>query len=181
MNDDIERRLRQVTPRDASPELRPRVLAAVADQLQASTPLPSRRLRFRPAVAVAATLLASLALNYWVNDTIDRRLAIVLGPPPISRRAAEMADEIAAITDAATGRWAFERLAASRPRDDDVRVYAVRLQQMIQRLTADMNYTLNEAPQKNPQVDWNRRGSRDRHPVDAQCVLRLEHGYRART
>ena len=30
MNDDIERRLRQVTPRGAPPELRPRVLAAVA-------------------------------------------------------------------------------------------------------------------------------------------------------
>ena len=48
MNDDIERRLRQVTPRGAPPELRPRVLAAVADQLRLATPLPSRR-PFRPA------------------------------------------------------------------------------------------------------------------------------------
>jgi hypothetical protein len=179
MNDDIERRLRQVTPRDAPPELRTRVLAAVAGQLQADTPLPSRRRPFRPAIAVAASLLASLALNYWINDTIEGRLAIVLGPPPISRRAAEIADEIASITDPETGRWVYERLAASGPRDDDVREYAVRLQQMIQRLTADMKETVHEAPQKSPQMDWNRRGSRDCHPADAQCVLRLEHWYRA--
>ena len=79
MNDDIERRLRRVRPRGASPELRPRVLAAVAIQLGADAPQPSR-LRRRPGLAVAAAVIASLALNYWVNDSLDRRLAIALGP-----------------------------------------------------------------------------------------------------
>ncbi len=61
MNDNnIERRLRQVTARGASPELRPRVLAAVADQLRTGRPLPSRG-PLRPALAIAASLLAGLA------------------------------------------------------------------------------------------------------------------------
>jgi hypothetical protein len=179
MNEDVERQLRQVTPRGAPPELRSRVLAAVADQLRLATPLPSRRRPFRPALAVAASLVVSLALNYWVNDTIDRRLAIVLGPPPVPKQAAEIADEIAAITDPATGRWAYEQLAASRPRDDDARQYAVRLQQMIQQLTVDMKETANEATQKNPHMGRDRSGSCDRLPADAQCVLRLEHQYTA--
>src|SRR2546423_1485613 len=64
MNDEIERRLRQVTPRGAPPELRPQVLASVAVALNAVTLTPSRR-PLRPARAVAAAVLASLALNYW--------------------------------------------------------------------------------------------------------------------
>ena len=44
MNDnDIERRLRQVTPRGRITRASSRVLAAVADQLRTGTPLPSRR------------------------------------------------------------------------------------------------------------------------------------------
>ena len=172
MNDDIERRLRQVTPRGAPPELRSRVLAAVAGELHAVT--HSRRTH-RPGLAVAAALLAGLALNYWVNDTLDRRLAIVLGPPPVHRQAAEIAADVASITDPSTGQWVYERLAAGRPRDDDGRQYAVRLQQMIQQFTVDLKETADETPQKNPQMDRDRRGSRDRHPADAQRVLRLEH------
>jgi hypothetical protein len=137
MNDNIERRLRQVTARGASPELRPRVLAAVAGQLRLATPLPSRG-PLRLALAIAASLLAGLALNYWVNDAIDRRLAVVFGPRPVPKQAAELAAEIASITDPATGQWAYQRLAASHPRDDDAHQYAVRLQQMIQQLTVDI-------------------------------------------
>jgi hypothetical protein len=137
MNDDIEGRLQQMTPRGAPPELRPRVLAAVADQLRTGPPLPSHG-PLRPALAIAASLLAGLALNYWVNDAIDRRLAIVFGPRPVPRQAVEIAAEIASITDPATGQWAYQRLAASHPRDDDAHQYAVRLQQMIQQLTVDI-------------------------------------------
>jgi hypothetical protein len=50
----------------------------------------------------------------------------------------EIAAEIASITDPATGQWAYQRLAASHPRDDDAHQYAVRLQQMIQQLTVDI-------------------------------------------
>jgi len=172
MNDDIERRLRQVTPRGAPPELRPRVLAAVAGELNAAT--PSRRTH-RLALAVAAAVLAGLAVNSWVNDTIDRRLAIVLGPAPVHKQAAEIAADVASITDPSTGRWVYERLTAGRPHDDDARPYAVRLQQMIQQLTVDLKETPDEALQENSQMDRDLHGSGNRHPVDAQRVLRLEH------
>ncbi len=172
MSDEIEGRLRQVTPRGAPPELRPRVLAAVADAFDSVA--PPRRSR-GPGLAVAAALLFSLALNVLVTATLDRRLAVVLGPPLVSRQAAEIAADIASVTDPATGRWAYERLAAGRPRGDDARQYVLRLRQMIRQLTVDLEETADERPEENPQMDRDHRGSRDRHPADAQHVLRLEH------
>jgi hypothetical protein len=158
MNDDFERRLHQVTPLGAPAELRSRVLAAVAGPLQTPAPLPSRR-SFRPVLFVAASLLASLALNYWVNDRLDRRLAMVLGPQPERKQAAE--------------------IVVGGPAHDAARQYAVRLQQLIQQLTLDMKEMADEAPRKNSQVDRDRHGSRDHHPADAQCLLRVEYRYRA--
>jgi hypothetical protein len=175
MNEDIERRFRRVSPRGAPPELRPRVLAAIADELPPPISRPSRR-AFYPGLAAAAGVLIGVASNFWVTDALDRRLAIVLGPPPVSRQAEEIAAEVASITDPTTGRWAYERLVASRPPDHDARHYAIRLQQMIQELTFDPKETANEATHKNPQMDRDRRGSRDRRPVDAQCLVRLEYG-----
>jgi hypothetical protein len=172
--DDIERRLRQLTPRGAPPELRPRVLAAVAGQLHPAV-RPSSRRSLHSAVALVAGVLASLALNVWVNHTLDRRLALVLGPQPPRRQAAEIAADVASITDSSTGQWTYEHLAAARPHDDDTQSYAVRLQQMIQQLTVDREETADETPETNSQMDRDRRGSRDHRPVDTQCLLRLEH------
>ncbi len=172
MNDDIERRLRQVTPQGAPPELRSRVLAAVAGELNAAT--RSRR-TYRPLLAVAAAVLAALALNYWVNYTVDQRLAIVLGPPPVRIGAAEIAADVGAVADPSIGQWVYERLAASQPPGDDALRYAVRLRQMIQQLTVDLKETSDEASQENSQMDRDRRRSGNRHPADAQRVLRLEH------
>ena len=172
MSDEIEGRLRQVTPRGAPPELRPRVLAALADELGSVAP-PRRSPR--PGLAVAAALLFSLALNVLVTHTLDRRLAVVLGPPPVPRQAAEIAAEIASVTDPATGRWAYERLAVGRPRGDHARRYVLRLRQMLRQFTVDLEETAHETPEENPQMDRDYRGSRDRHPADAQRVLRLEH------
>src|SRR4051794_15510191 len=104
MNDDIERRLRQATPRGAPPELRARALAAVAAELPSAEPAYSGR-PLRLAIATAASVLAGLWLNVWVTDRLDRRLAVVLGPPPVHRQAAEIAADIASITDPSTGRW----------------------------------------------------------------------------
>jgi hypothetical protein len=178
MNDEIERRLHQMTPRGAPAELRLRVLAAVDEPLRPVTPLPSRR-SFRPALAVAIGVLASLALNFWVSDQLDRRLAIVLGPPPVRQQAAEIAADIASITDSATGQWVYERLAADQPDHDAARRYAVRLQQLIQQLTLDFKEFADESPQQNPQGDLDRRGSRDQHPDASQCLLRVEYRLRA--
>jgi hypothetical protein len=178
MNDDIERRLREMTPRGAPPDLRALVLAAVGGPLGSATPPPFRR-SFRPGIAVAAALLASLALNFWVSERLDRRLAIVLGPPPVRKQAAEIAADVASITDSATGQWVYDLLAADRTQRDAARQYAVRLQQLIQQLSLDFKETADEAPRKNPQVDGDRRGSRDHRPADAQCLLRVEYRYRA--
>ncbi len=178
MNDDIERRLRQVTPMGTPGELRSRVMAAVAESLQVRAPLPARR-SFRPALAVAASLLASLALNFWVNDRLDRRLAIVLGPQLVRKQAADIAADVASITDLATGQWVYDRLGADHSEHDAARQYAVRLHQLIQQLTLDFKETADEAPRKNPQVDRDRHGRRDYHPADAQCLLRVEYRYRA--
>jgi hypothetical protein len=86
MNDDIERLLSRLTPRGAGPPLRPRVLAAVAGELQAAKPSPWLR---RAALGVAASLLVGIALNVYVSTTADRRLAQLLGPPPAAGRNAE--------------------------------------------------------------------------------------------
>ena len=178
MSDDLERRLRQVTPPGAPPELRHRVLAAVADELN-FTHRSRRPLRRVLALAVAAAVLVSLALNSVVSGSIDRRLAVVLGPRPVRRDAAEIAAEIASVTDAPTGQWAYERLAADQSSSDDALRYAVQLQQMIRQLTVDLEEITDETPRKNPHVDRDRSGSRDRRSADAQCVLRLEHRYTA--
>jgi hypothetical protein len=176
MNDDIERRLRRVTPRGAPPELRARVLDAVAAELRSAEPASSGRGRpLRLAIAIAAGVLASLWLNVWVNDRLDHRLAAVLGPPPVRKQAAELAADVSSITDRATGRWVYQRLVASRPDPDNARRYAIRLRQMIQQLTANLEETAHESPQKNPQMDRDHHGSRDRHRADLQCFLRLEH------
>jgi hypothetical protein len=181
MNQDIKGLLRQVTPGKLPPELRQRVLAAVEEELSATCPaaLQSRRTHPRrgtyAGLAVAASLLASLFLNHVVNTTVERRLAAVLGPQPIPRQAAEIASEIALLTDSRTGKWAFERLAAGRGRDDDAPIYPLRLRTMIHQLLADFQETSDESTQEDLQMDRNRRGSRDRHPPGAERSFRLEH------
>jgi hypothetical protein len=174
MNDDIERQLRQMSPQGAPRELRPRVLAAVATQLGAGAPLPARR-RLRPGLAVTAAVIASFALNYWVNDSLDRRLAIVLGPPPVDSQTTEIAADIASITDSATGECAYRQLTAARLASDEARPYAVRLEQMSKQVTVNLKETTDEALYKHPQMDRDRHRSDNRHPAGAQRLLRLEH------
>jgi hypothetical protein len=181
MNQNLERLLNQVTPRALPTELRERVLAAVGEELNPTCPTVSafpparRRLRLRPGLAVAASLLISLVLNYAVNTTLDRRLLAVLGPRPVPRHAAEIAADIAALTDSQTGAWAFDRLASSRGQEDDAHLYPIRLKRMIDQLTADTQETPDEAPQENLQMDRDRHGSRDRNPSGAQRILRMDH------
>jgi hypothetical protein len=51
----------------------------------------------------------------------NRRPVVVLGPPPVDSQTAEIADDIAAITDTAVGEWAYRQLAAARPAGDETR------------------------------------------------------------
>jgi len=108
-DDEMEQILRQVRPRGAGAALRSRVLAGVAGQLRAPS-RPRWERVFWP--AAAAAILLGVLLNYWVAKRGSERLARIMGPPAVSKRAAELAADIAAVTDEATGRWAYERLAA---------------------------------------------------------------------
>ena len=180
MNDDIERRLCAVTPRGAPLELRARVLAAVGAQVRRADANRSRWPR-RLAIGglLALGLFGGVVANIWVNDELDRRLAIVLGPPPVQIRAAEIAADVASITDPATARWVYERLAAGRPREGGPREYATRLRGLVQQFTVDLEENANEATRKNRQMDRDRRSSCDRHPAHAQCLLRVEYRHTA--
>jgi hypothetical protein len=173
MSDDIEDRLARLTPRGAPPELRGRVLNAVTSELR--TEARTHHTLFLWLVASAAAVLAGLALNVWVSAELDRRLTIVLGPPPVSGQVAEIAAEIAHVTNPAVGQWAYQRLAVVERHDDEAIQSASRLKQMIQQLTLDLGEIVDEAPQKDSRMDGDRHGSRDRGPARSQRLLRLEH------
>ncbi len=114
-DEEMEQVLGQVTSRGAGAALRPRVLAAVARELRAGSRPRWERVFWR---AAAAAILLGILLNYWVAKRGSEQLAQVMGRPAVSKQAAELAADIAAVTDEATGRWAYERLAAAcRPRD----------------------------------------------------------------
>ena len=110
-DEEMERILRQATPRGADAAIRPRILAAVARQVGAPARFRWERIYWP---AVAAAILLGVLLNYWVAVQGTARLARIMGPPAVSKQAADLAADIAAITDEATGRWAYDRLAASR-------------------------------------------------------------------
>lgn len=86
MNDDAEQLLERLKPRGVRPEVRPRVLAAVEDELRPASPW----LR-RSAMAVAASIFLGVALNVWVARAADRRMVRYFGDAPVvtqdSRRA----------------------------------------------------------------------------------------------
>jgi hypothetical protein len=177
MNNDIERRLSELRLPGPGPALRERVLAAVASELKfGGKPVRMRR-RFRisPALAIVACLGGSLLLNHLVSSALDRRLARLLGPPLVPRQAAELAAEIASITDAKTGRWALARLTACGSQGSDPRHHANRLQTLIRELTADVEGNPDETPQENSQVGRDLRGSRDHPASGAERLVRLEH------
>ncbi len=135
-DEEMERILRQATPRGADAALRGRVLAAVGcgEAVGPAVPAGSIPPSEEPAgtagptswervywPAVAAAILLGVLLNYWIAVEGKERLARIMGPPAVSKQAADVAADIAAITDEATGRWAYERLAASRRPPDPFR------------------------------------------------------------
>ena len=111
MNDgnQVEQRLRGLTPRGTDPGLRGRVLAAVGRELAADRVSPWGR---RLGLAVAASLLLGVVLNVWVNKASDRRLARLYGPPPVPRQIAEVAEAVASVTDAEIGSRMEQQLVA---------------------------------------------------------------------
>ena len=172
MNHDLEKRLEQMTPAGPPVELRSRVLAAVGEELRHGTPLPDRR-SFRPGLAAVAALLASLSLNFWVNDRLNQRLAAVFGPAATQNPGVEIATKKRPTGEPLRGQPG--RSPASRHERDAGHEYVVQLQYLIRQLTTDFKDIADEAPRKNPQVDRDHRGSRDYHRPAVERLLRLEH------
>jgi hypothetical protein len=141
MIDDMEQLLGRLTPRGVGAELRPRVLAAVANELRAepngwgdsctvapgggsATATPTTPWLRRSALAVAASLLVGIAMNLWASASAERRLAQLFGPPPLSKRAMEVAKAVEEITDPQTAQWVYQRLTTPRPTGDASAAYA---------------------------------------------------------
>jgi hypothetical protein len=273
MNDDVEQRLSRLTPRGVGPELREKVLGAVAGELQAATkivasemlaapkehgsPSPGQRpgetdpiesavpaqranrsanrwpvgpteeqdhpaypgrcpglgeqkglrpiettsmdtttpativaspaktnspwLR-RAAAAVAASLLLGIGLNVWVSKTSEQHLAKLFGPPPVSKRAMEIAKDVEGITDAETGRWVYRRLtapisprAAAAARAE----YYGKIQKLIDELQTVSKDSYHETLQKGPEMDRDRAGRTGGDSTDCQRHLRLDYRFTA--
>jgi hypothetical protein len=178
-NDDIEQVLGSVTPGGLRAELRPRVLAAVATELRTERTSPWLR---RAALAVAASLLVSLALNLWASHVSQRRLARLLGPPPVSRQAQELAQAVEEISDAQTAQWVYQQYASPRPSEDGLEAYAA-YRDMVRRLieaSPELPKELyDETPQEDSQMDRDRSGRAGGDRAGGQRLLGLEHRYTA--
>ena len=120
MNDNIEQLLGRLTPRGVRPELRPQVLAAVASQLEVEPASPWLR---RSTLAVAASILVGIAMNIWASEVAERRLAMLFGPPPVSKQAMELANAVEKATDARTAQLIYQRLAAPHPSGNALAAY----------------------------------------------------------
>jgi hypothetical protein len=96
MKDNGDFLLENVKPRCAPPELRERVLSAVAQELSTDI-VPSWENRIGWLVAAAAVL--GIVLNLWAVRTNERRLADLTGPHP----APQQVSEIVEIAESVTG------------------------------------------------------------------------------
>jgi hypothetical protein len=155
MNDDIEQRLGHLTPRGPRAELRPQVLAAVAGQLQADR--ESRRFR-RSALVVAASIVLGVALNIGLSRASDRRIAKLLGPPPLSKQALEIAEFVGKATDAETGQWVYRQLAPTPTSGDGRAAYAAYCE-MLQQLIEESQPALRQRSPSKERPDFRGAGS----------------------
>jgi len=112
MNEDLPQPFGQLTPRPAPDELRARVLDAVAHELAGRTPPRWERVLEG---AVAASLLLGIGLSVWQQRAEEAWQVRVYGRPPVSRAIADVAQDVASVTDEQTGKWVQQRLSESRP------------------------------------------------------------------
>jgi len=107
MSTNPESVLGRLHPRGAAPELRDRVLGAVALQL---APRAGGGRLWRWAAAVAAGLLLGVGLNVWAVRTTEARLARLYGPSAVPQPIVAVAEAVESVTDAETARWVQQRL-----------------------------------------------------------------------
>jgi hypothetical protein len=198
MNDEIEQLLGRLTPRGVRPELRPQILAAVANQCRTSFPTrpgkldesdnssygtlhSSPWLRWS-AIAVAASLLVAIGANIWVNQASERRLAQFFSDPPVSKQAMEVANAVEKITDAKTAQWIYQQFAARQPSGNGLAAYAAysnMLKQLIDRSSVLPEEPFNETSQKDPQMDRGNPGRTGGGRPGCQRRVRLDYRHTA--
>ena len=166
MKDDGESLLDNVTLRGAPPELRGRVLSAVAQELSIDI-VPSWERRIGRLVAAAVVI--GVVLNLWAVRTNDRRLAQLAGPRPVPKQVLEIVEIVESVTGSGTGGWVQQRLVkawVSRPA-----LSPQGMQDWMQRLN-DLEYSgkvqFREKIQEVPEKRSNRARRADRDSFDHQ-------------
>lgn len=150
--DDLEKRLQELTPTRASQELRTKTLAAIGQLLASDAANSPVTIAEKPAKtsrgwsgwvagAVSLLLLLSIATNWWVNRSLDQRLAAIMGPPPRQKQADEIAQEIAAITDEQMGEWMYQRLTRKPKHRPFDKTYFAKLDEFIKQLNLPVEKT----------------------------------------
>ncbi len=179
MPDDIEQLIGRLTPRGVRAELRPRVLAAVANELEARPVSPWSRISAR---AMAAALLAGLLMNFCASEVASRRLAQLYGPPPPSKQAMEVAFAVEKVTDIQTARWVYEHFAAACPPGDRFAAY-VAYSDVLKRLIDNSPLTFkgseNATPQEDSEMDRDHTGRTGGGGPDCQRRVCLDYRYTA--
>jgi hypothetical protein len=194
MSNDVERRLNGLTPRGVRPEVRERVLGAVARELDVgakesrssgiavlSAKTESTWLH-RASVPVAAGLVLGIVLNVWASRTSERNLARLFGPAPISKEAMQIAKDVESVTDAETGDWVYRRLSAPRRSGGGVAAYTKHyegIRRLIDEIQTVSKDTYHETPEKDAEMERNRTGWIGGHSADCQCLVRVDHRYTA--
>ena len=134
----------------------------------------------RAALAVAASLLVGIAMNVWASMASQRHLARLLGPPPVSKRAMEVAKMIEEASDAQTAQWVYQRMAVPRSASPDAlaKHYAA-VEQLIRELQTVSKGSDHETPQKDTQMDRDRPGRAGGDTTGSQRLVRLDYRYTA--
>jgi hypothetical protein len=168
VNDDVEDILERLAPEGPAFDLRTRVLGAVVGELHRRG--DSRRPWFA-ALAAAAALVVSVGLNVWADRSLGASLARIVGPIPLEREALDLANDVAVVTDAETGRWFYERVTSGRGTQQACRQFLADYQRVLNELLLvgkDRNH------EESPPSDRDRRGGDRRDTSWDQRLFRLE-------
>jgi hypothetical protein len=132
----------------------------------------------RAAAAVAAAMFFGIVSNVWASWRADRFMAKLLGPPPVSKQAMEIAQEIGRITDPQTAQWVYHRLTP-RPQPGDglaaYTAYCRLLNQITRESFAFIKEPDDATPKTDSEMERNRTRRPDGDPFGCQRPLRLDY------
>ena len=176
MSDPVEEKLTELVPRGADRRLRGRVLRAVSDEL-ALPPVVSWD--GRAAWVVAASILLGLALNAWIANRHQVRMAQLYGPPAEPKVVQDVVDAVRVAADDRAAEHVRRQLAGlsdpasgAAPSICSVRyVDALEVDPLILEIRENRDH---EPVEEDPPSGRDRRRSGDRDTSDCQRLRRLE-------